>query len=717
MSLTLEIAGVATEFDARSLRISDAIQERSTMDVTVYTTGGVTYDENTLVEMFDENDEIVFGGVIDVATVTKIGTDGTLRNKLKCVDWHYFADKRLANFTNSGVVAGDNVKQIVNDYLAEEGVFASGCYEKSAWKAPWTDAIGFWRLGESSGTTATDVTGNYDGTYSGTHTLGVTGALVDDDDTAVEFGGGEVDFSGTMDGNDLTEEDTGSVTVAGWFKIDSGNYTAPGSTSFTHIFNNSWVNSGYLLHVQHETTGPSHLLFGVAKNSTQYSVGSVSDSAVSEDQWYFGVGVHDVEAQEIRLYLNGELVATNDAIPSSGAGTSTSTYAIGDSSTEGGWQLDEVAVYPAVLKDYEIKSLYDIGTTSRISDGQAIEKVTVSYTSTTEVLEELAEIAGFIWYIDPGRVMHFHERGTLTSAWNPGDQDVLWEGANFKKSNSKYRNKQVIRAGKDQTTQQTQTFTLQEDAVRSWTVAYPIAEEPLVEVDVGSGFSAATVSTKSDGSQEFLWSKEDATVAHSESATALSTGDKVRITYYGLYSIVVLSTDAAETVRLQDLEKVGTGTVEKVDDEPDVDDRSIAFQRAAGMLNRYAEEGHELSFKTIRSGLRAGQLATVTLDDFGLSGEEFLITNVETTTDDGNRLWYRVTASQGPVLRSWTQMFADFERKARLHVDNVSLGTDEIVTSLVPNNETWTWGTSNTNTAHSCPILPFTLDPGGVTLC
>lgn len=45
------------------------------------------------------------------------------------------------------------------------------------------------RLGESSGTTAVDISGNgHDGTYHGTPTLGVAGAA-GDSDTAVEFGG------------------------------------------------------------------------------------------------------------------------------------------------------------------------------------------------------------------------------------------------------------------------------------------------------------------------------------------------------------------------------------------------------------------------------------------------------------------------------------------------------------------------------------------------
>ena len=48
---------------------------------------------------------------------------------------------------------------------------------------------GYWRLGESAGATATDRAGSNNGTYGSGTTLGVTGALSGDSDTAVDFDG------------------------------------------------------------------------------------------------------------------------------------------------------------------------------------------------------------------------------------------------------------------------------------------------------------------------------------------------------------------------------------------------------------------------------------------------------------------------------------------------------------------------------------------------
>src|SRR6266568_4503415 len=49
--------------------------------------------------------------------------------------------------------------------------------------------LAHWRLGEMSGTTASDTTGRYDGAYTGGPTLGLPGAIAGDTDTAVGFNG------------------------------------------------------------------------------------------------------------------------------------------------------------------------------------------------------------------------------------------------------------------------------------------------------------------------------------------------------------------------------------------------------------------------------------------------------------------------------------------------------------------------------------------------
>src|SRR5436305_12334517 len=74
--------------------------------------------------------------------------------------------------------------------------------------------VGYWRLGESSGSSACDVTGSNGGTYSGTVALGRAGALNGDPNTAAHF---------TADGQVTVPHSTaldlnGPFTVEAWGK-------------------------------------------------------------------------------------------------------------------------------------------------------------------------------------------------------------------------------------------------------------------------------------------------------------------------------------------------------------------------------------------------------------------------------------------------------------------------------------------------------------------
>lgn len=64
------------------------------------------------------------------------------------------------------------------------GVASAGYFETITAAGP----EGYWRLGEASGTSAADASGHtHTGTYTGTVTLGVPGALAGDSNTAITF--------------------------------------------------------------------------------------------------------------------------------------------------------------------------------------------------------------------------------------------------------------------------------------------------------------------------------------------------------------------------------------------------------------------------------------------------------------------------------------------------------------------------------------------------
>src|SRR5207302_6282189 len=101
--------------------------------------------------------------------------------------------------------------------------------------------LGYWRLGETSGTTAADASGNGNtGAYSGGYSLGVPGAITADNDTGAGFDGstGQVSVPDTA-----ALRLNGAFTIELWAKMTRFANSWPGLL----VKGSSSTASGYLL--------------------------------------------------------------------------------------------------------------------------------------------------------------------------------------------------------------------------------------------------------------------------------------------------------------------------------------------------------------------------------------------------------------------------------------------------------------------------------------
>lgn len=106
-----------------SLNIDDAIEERSICSFIVIDEHGINhYKKGQKVEVFDDDGNLKFAGVIDTSKEKKIvNTDG-LYHTIICADWHYLADKRIIAKAYEETLAGDIVNDIIDTILADEGI-------------------------------------------------------------------------------------------------------------------------------------------------------------------------------------------------------------------------------------------------------------------------------------------------------------------------------------------------------------------------------------------------------------------------------------------------------------------------------------------------------------------------------------------------------------------------------------------------------------------
>lgn len=156
--------------------------------------------------------------------------------------------------------------------------------------------VAYWRLGESSGTVATDETGNYPGTFVGSPTLGVAG---------IYAGGAAVDFDGTNDRVSI-----GSLALTG-FTRSIGLWIKTTATSPQWIWGRLNTGASELTmiginYTESEATASGSLLIG-----QRTSAGTLSDThrcavnlGINDGDWHY-LGAVFQGGQVAKIYIDG----------------------------------------------------------------------------------------------------------------------------------------------------------------------------------------------------------------------------------------------------------------------------------------------------------------------------------------------------------------------------------------------------------------------------
>lgn len=204
----------------------------------------------------------------------------------------------------------------------------------------------YWRLNETSGTTANDTSGyGHPGTISGTVTLGAAGPGANGD-AAMDFGGGDIATGLSFTATAWTVEfwfadsDTGGQEI-----IDAGSPTGA-STGFEVGF---WNNS-------------ANCILGTGTGWWQVSPGVPLDGA-----WHHYAATYD--GTTLTVYIDGAVAGsgTNAYAPS----TTTVTLANGNGRGAMSGSLSQVAFYTAALTAARISAHYALGRQSFAASGTA----------------------------------------------------------------------------------------------------------------------------------------------------------------------------------------------------------------------------------------------------------------------------------------------------------------------------------------------------------
>lgn len=261
------------------------------------------------------------------------------------------------------------------------------------------------RLGESSGATATDSSGNgLNGTYQSSPTLGVVGAIPLESDTAVTLNGSS-QYITVVDNTLLDPGDT--ISLEAWV-LRVGNVVPP------KIIFDKGNDAYYLSHSLGILEFGGGNIGGAFANST---------TAITENIWCHVVCTKN--GSDVHIYINGVDVTgtvTNDTI----LANSTDLYigrASGGSFFFNG-SLDEIAIYSTALSADRVKAHYTVGTATNRDAANGIGLVEIDWDSGTEYYS-------FVGVRSPS-----HHYDDLVMEISPIHREVALFGGAFSSSNA-----------------------------------------------------------------------------------------------------------------------------------------------------------------------------------------------------------------------------------------------------------------------------------------
>ncbi len=234
--------------------------------------------------------------------------------------------------------------------------------------------VGWWKLDEGSGTTATDSSGNgNDGTL---HNMGEDAWVEGVEGKALQFDGRD-DYISIPDSNTIEFADE-PFTVTFWLNnpADStGCRIIVNGTSGTE-FDGA---SGKRYEISHYGKGFS---FAIDDNKTKSKL-EIEDAKIATGQWVHITAVRDTAADELRLYRNGKLIKTaadkSGDISSPGEplfiGAARIEYKQpGTMSSHFKGILDDIRIYDYALSNREIKAIYNSTRKDQPQEKQGTER-------------------------------------------------------------------------------------------------------------------------------------------------------------------------------------------------------------------------------------------------------------------------------------------------------------------------------------------------------
>lgn len=315
-------------------------------------------------------------------------------------------------------------------------------------------------------------------------------------------------------------------------------------------------------------------------------------------------------------------------------------------------------------------------TEGNIQNGLQLTRANWNHEPIATIMDELSKDVGFFWFVDYEKRLHFYARDHASSPFSINEVNSAVRGATVRESRNDYRNTQIIKGWKEITNPITEQF-VGDGERKTFTLSFPVYQPPTVT----RNGQPQTIGIRGvEEGRQWYWSKDqnELNQDNAQEATALTSQDRLEVTYVGTYSGITYQQNVAGVQARQAIEG-GSGLYEAVEVDASLEGGVVVITRGAGLLRRY-ELDAQAEFETEQEGLDIGQLVTVDWPTLGLADTEMLITGVELTQIAHDVRRFRVSCTTGEVKNH----FKDFWMKFAQTGQKVGVREGEIVEYPVP---------------------------------
>jgi hypothetical protein len=238
-----------------------------------------------------------------------------------------------------------------------------------------TDAVGWWKLDDGSGSSATDSSGN-----------GNTGTLQNSPTWLAGKLGGALSFNGSNQyvdiGNPSDLRITGSLTITAW--VNGTSYAGD------NVVLSKWAAAGnrsYDLRISVTDCGAADVEFLLSDDGSSPET-LCGTTAIGTGGWHFIAAVYDPSTPAMKIYVDGALNGTNTVNPPLSLYNGTQNVNMGRKSDASGYfngALDDVRIYNRALSASEIAQIYNYNPLSRTAKGTISSNANSLTTTLTSV--------------------------------------------------------------------------------------------------------------------------------------------------------------------------------------------------------------------------------------------------------------------------------------------------------------------------------------------